>query len=159
LLEGHLPRTVAAILALRNVATLAGGIWSGLPGSQGLPWTAVPAASSLRWRRPARHVLAAETAPAGQLRPVAQVLPALEAPPRATPALPALQEPPAAAGDTASHRIAQLTRLVDLLEARRTQVFAPIALVLIWGTQLACAVEAWRRRSGRWLGEWVAVAG
>ncbi|HEX7086660.1 MAG TPA: hypothetical protein VF198_09875 [Vicinamibacterales bacterium] len=159
LLEGRLPRIAAALLALANVAALAGGFWLGLPVWPVLVTAAASIAFSLRWRRPVSHVLAAVNAPAGELRLLAQVLALIEATPFTAPALAALHARLAATGDTASHRIAQLTRLVDLLEARRNQVFAPVALVLLWGTQLAFAVEAWRRRSGRWLGEWVAVAG
>ncbi len=159
LLEGRLPRIGAALLALANVAALVGGIWLGAPAWPVLLTAAASVSFSLWWRRPVGRVLAAVNAPAGELRLLAQVLALVEATPFTTPALAALHARLAATGDTASHRIAQLTRLVDLLEARRNQVFAPIALVLLWGTQLAFAVEAWRRRSGRWLGEWVAVAG
>ncbi|HEY8535091.1 MAG TPA: hypothetical protein VIL25_01535 [Vicinamibacterales bacterium] len=159
LLEGRLPRITAALLAFANVATLTGGFWFGLPGWPAVLSLAASISFSLWWRRPVSHVLAAVNAPAGELRLLAQVLALVETTPLRSPALASLHARLAAAGDTASHRIAELTRLVDLLDARRNQVFAPVAALLLWGTQLAFAVEAWRRRSGRSLGEWVAVAG
>ena len=41
---------------------------------------------------------------------------------------------------------------MDLLSSRRNQFFAPIAALLLWGTQFAWAIEAWRRRNGPFLG-------
>jgi hypothetical protein len=58
-----------------------------------------------------------------------------------------------------SQRIAQLGNLVDLLESRRNQLFAPLAYLLLWGTQVACAIEKWRRVVGPAVGRWLAVVG
>ena len=104
-------------------------------------------------------MLASVNAPARQLRLLAEVLALVEAEPASSPPLARLHARLAATGDTASHRIASLTRLVDLLESRQNQIFAPVAMLLLWGTQLAWAIEAWRLKSGRALEEWVRVAG
>jgi hypothetical protein len=53
-----------------------------------------------------------------------------------------------------SQRIAQLGNLLDLLNSRRNQLFAPLALLLLWGTQVAHAIEAWRAVSGRAIANW-----
>jgi hypothetical protein len=58
-----------------------------------------------------------------------------------------------------SQRIAQLERLINLLDARRNQFFAPIAPLLLWGTQLALAVEAWRALCGPAIARWLAAVG
>ena len=58
-----------------------------------------------------------------------------------------------------SQKIAQLQRLADLLDARGNQFFAPIAALLLWGTQLAFAVESWRAQCGAALGPWLKAAG
>jgi hypothetical protein len=58
-----------------------------------------------------------------------------------------------------SRRIAQLERLITLLDARRNQFFAPLAPLLLWGTQLALAVEAWRAVSGPAVPRWLQVVG
>src|SRR5690606_26194352 len=42
----------------------------------------------------------------------------------------------------------RLERLVDFADARRNQLFAPIAGLLLLGTQVAAAVERWRARMG-----------
>ena len=46
-------------------------------------------------------------------------------------------------------------RLVELLDSRRNPYFVPLAKLLLWETQLAMALEDWRARSGRALGEWL----
>jgi DNA mismatch repair ATPase MutS len=48
---------------------------------------------------------------------------------------------------------------VDLLAARGSPIFAPLAALLLWGTQLALAIEAWRARHGADLAEWLAAIG
>ena len=62
-------------------------------------------------------------------------------------------------GRAASRQIAQLHRLVALLDWRRNQLFAPIAGVLLWGVQLAFALEAWRARSGGDIARWLDAVG
>jgi hypothetical protein len=63
------------------------------------------------------------------------------------------------AGWPPSRRIAQLGRLVDWLDARRNIFFAPLALLLLWTTQLAFAIDAWRSRVGPAIRHWLAVVG
>jgi hypothetical protein len=58
-----------------------------------------------------------------------------------------------------SQRIAQLGNLLDLLDSRRNQLFAPLAYLLLWGTQVAHAVEAWRAKSGTRIAAWLGVLG
>jgi hypothetical protein len=58
-----------------------------------------------------------------------------------------------------SRRIAQLGKLVDWLNARRNQFFAPFALLLLWSTQLAFAIESWRAGAGRAVARWLEVVG
>jgi hypothetical protein len=153
------PRVIAGSLALGNVAALVAGFaFEASPA-----WVALSVASSVAfsmiWRTRVHRVIASVNAPARHLRLLADVLALVEAEQVSAPHLVGLRERLAATGDTASHRIAQLTRLVDLLESRQNQIFAPIALLLLWGTQLAWAIEIWRRQSGTSLSEWVAVAG
>ncbi len=159
ILEGGWPRVVAALLAAANLSTLVAGFWLDLPVGWFALSAAVSVSFSIWWRVRVGRVLASVNAPARDLRLLAEVLSLLEAARFSAPPLAALHARLAATGDTASHRIAQLTRIVDLLESSRNQVFAPVALVLLWGTQMAFAVEAWRGRSGQTLAEWIAVAG
>ncbi len=62
-------------------------------------------------------------------------------------------------GSPASRRIARLRLLVELLDARRNQLFAPLAGLLLWTTQVAWFVEDWRRRNGPEVARWLAAVG
>ena len=62
-------------------------------------------------------------------------------------------------GAPASVEIARLRRLVEHADARRNQLFAPVAAVLLWGVQFGLAIEAWRQRCGGRLAAWIDAAG
>ena len=57
----------------------------------------------------------------------------------------------------ASARIARLAGLVQWLEARHNIYFALFTSVLLWRTQFAMAVEAWREREGAAIRLWLEV--
>jgi hypothetical protein len=59
----------------------------------------------------------------------------------------------------ASAEIEHLRKLVALLEARRIQFFAPLAIVLLWTPHVALAIERWRVRSGSRIGDWIEAVG
>jgi hypothetical protein len=59
----------------------------------------------------------------------------------------------------ASGEIERLRRLVALLDARRNQFFAIFAVLLLWTTNVAMAIERWRVRSGTRIGDWVEAVG
>ncbi len=58
-----------------------------------------------------------------------------------------------------SRRIARLDRLMVLLDSRRNAFFALFAALLLWATNFAFAIEAWRRESGRAIRRWLDTAG
>ncbi len=58
-----------------------------------------------------------------------------------------------------SERIAQLGNLLDLLNSRRNQLFMPFAYLLMWGTQMAHAIESWRSIAGPAIARWLDVVG
>lgn len=58
-----------------------------------------------------------------------------------------------------SLRLRQLARLIELLEQPRNFVFALIAPFLLWTTQIALAIEAWRRQTGPALINWLKAIG
>jgi MutS-like protein len=62
-------------------------------------------------------------------------------------------------GDPPSRRIARLHRLIHLLDARKNQLFAPFSGLLLWGTQLALAIDAWRVENGASIDRWLTVIG
>jgi hypothetical protein len=75
------------------------------------------------------------------------------------PRLVALRARLEAEGQPPSRQVRRLAGLQELLDSRRNQLFAPIALPLLWTTQLAMAVEQWRLRVGPRVPDWLSVAG
>ena len=90
---------------------------------------------------------------------LATLLARIEREPADVPRLAALRAALDTDGVAPSQRIAALERLVGLLDARRNQFFAPLAPLLLWQTQLAMAVEAWRATSGGAVAGWLAAVG
>ena len=76
-----------------------------------------------------------------------------------TPKLRELQRRLTAFDIKASARIAQLARLIAWLDAHRNQMFAPVALVLLWTVHFAYALERWRERSGSKVPDWLDAMG
>jgi hypothetical protein len=142
---------LSVISAALVVATLAGAPLL-------IPWLAVLClggllAAALRGR--VRRTLAQTEAPARELALLARLLAALEYQPFAAPRLIALRERIATGGTPASREIARLKTLVDLLDARRNQMFAPIGAALLFTTQVALSIDAWRARCGPSLHAWI----
>jgi hypothetical protein len=113
-------------------------------------------AAALRSR--VRPVLAAVEAPSHDLTVLAGLLGRLESEPMESTRLHALRSTLETDGVPPSRRIAELRRLIDLMDARRNQFFAPIGGLLLWGTQIGLALERWRSTCGLALGGWVEAA-
>ncbi len=62
-------------------------------------------------------------------------------------------------GRPASRRIDHLRRLAATLDARRNMLLGPISPLLLWGTQIAFAVERWRSETGGSIGGWLDAVG
>jgi hypothetical protein len=62
-------------------------------------------------------------------------------------------------GAPPSWQIGRLAGLVDWLNSMKNQFFLPIGLLLLFRTQLAFAVEVWRKRSGPAFGPWLTAIG
>jgi hypothetical protein len=120
---------------------------------------ALSATFALVFRSRARVVLEAAEAPSRDLTVLASLLEILEKQPFRAPLLTSLQGRLGAEGEAASTRIRRLAHLLEYLDARRNQLFAPFAALLLWGTQFAFAIEAWRRVSGARIPVWLAAVG
>jgi len=83
----------------------------------------------------------------------------LESEPLQSPLLASLRKALETEGKPASRQIHRLARLINLLDCRKNQLFAPFAAVMLWGTQLAMAIDAWRAESGPAIGGWLAAVG
>jgi hypothetical protein len=62
-------------------------------------------------------------------------------------------------GKPASRRIRSLKRTIEFLDSARNQFFRPVAAMLLWVSQFAMAVEAWRIVNGPRIGEWTKAIG
>jgi MutS domain V len=90
---------------------------------------------------------------------LAALLQSLEGEPFVSAHLRALQDSLRSAGAPPSQRLRQLARLIELLDQPHNFLFALIAPFLLWTTQIALAIEAWRQRTGAALGRWLPAIG
>jgi hypothetical protein len=95
----------------------------------------------------------------GELAVFAGILGRIERESFTAPALLKLRAALGTGGRPPSRRIMQLVALIDWLNARRNQFFLPFSLVLMWGTQLAFALEAWRATCGQAVARWLDAVG
>ena len=151
-------RIVALLLAL--VATLAVGAWLLFDQDPRIVLVVLALEGGFAYAvsKPIGRILAAVDRRAEDLAALALILEKIEVEVFDSPALCALRQKLIGTGHTASFRIAQVRRLVDRLEWGRNMVFAPFALLWLWGTQVGLSVEVWRRRFGKNVREWVEVA-
>jgi hypothetical protein len=161
-------RFAAAGLAALGSTALLGWIYFWLSGPvlltrlSGLVLLAVlllEAAFAWALARRVRHVLAHVDRRAHDLVVLASLLERLEGEPFRSARLGQLRGALRTAGRPASERIHRLARLLQLLDARRNQLFAPIAAVWLWGTQFAMAIDAWRDAEGPAIGDWLKAVG
>jgi hypothetical protein len=61
--------------------------------------------------------------------------------------------------EPASRRVARLARWVGMIDWGANQFFAPFAALVLWKTQLAFAVEAWRVGTGPEIAGWLDAVG
>lgn len=119
----------------------------------------IESAVAAQFRARAEDVIAAVERAEPALALLARLTERLEREPFASARLVALRGRLARDGRPASQQIERLRRLVNLLDARRNQFFAPFAAVMMWTTNLAFAVERWRLDSGREIAAWIDTVG
>jgi len=151
---------VLALLAVVAVALAYGARALGVAGSLPLAVVlAIEAAVGLSLRPRVRAALRAVDLPGRDLALLAQVLLIIERHTFEAPLLRALQSTLETRGVSASRQVARLGRLIALLDARRNQLFAPLAPVLLWATQLCMTIDAWRVAAGAAVPRWIAAVG
>jgi hypothetical protein len=62
-------------------------------------------------------------------------------------------------GDTPWKAIESLRRRIDLLDAMRNQLFAPVGIALLWPVHVGTHIEMWRVRHGVRIRGWIEAAG
>jgi len=150
-----------AALALGALTTTLAVLWlaSSVDRVAFLMALAASASFGLFFRPRTSAVHSAAEAPSRDLSVLASLLEILEREGFAAEHLKALQNRLSSDGEPASVRIRRLARLIEYLDARRNMLFAPLAALLLWGTQFAFAIEAWRRSSGPQVPRWLAAVG
>ena len=163
---GHAPveyftgaRWVALALVVTVLAAF-GGYWRGVWNSTVfLVAFLVSQAFALALYSRTRVILSDLHARAHDLTLLSDLLKELEQASFTAPKLVELQATVKADGTPASARIVQLEKLLGLFENGNNTYIVPIALVLLWHTQLAMAVETWRRENGPHIARWLAALG
>lgn len=97
--------------------------------------------------------------PSHELELLAQLLGVLEKQPMECARLRRIREQLQADGKAPSTQINRLARLVQLLDARRNQFFAPFGILLFWDFHVAHALEKWRITCGPAVPGWLQVIG
>lgn len=147
-----------AVPVLTTVATVgwALGAWGGEPVAGML--LATWAVGRMTGAAVQRVHLSSERS-AQQLEVLARVLGCLERERFEDPMLVELRATLVAGEGSASRRIRTLANRLAWAEAARSQVFAPIAFLLLWSLHFALALERWRQRHGPAIEGWLAAVG
>lgn len=152
-------RVLAAVLATGSVGCLLG--WQ-LAYFGALPFliaAGLAGAYALGLRAQIKRAVAGIERLLHDLSVLADILACLENQQFSSPRLRTLQNRLESGVRPPSRQIAQLRRLIALLESRKNQFFAPLAALLLWTTQVGLAIEAWRRTSGQAIAAWLTVVG
>jgi hypothetical protein len=105
------------------------------------------------------QILGNVDAPAKDLNLVAQLLERVEREPFTAPRLQSLKQELATDALSASAQIHRLRRLVDFHDWEHNLFFRPIAFMLMWGPNVAFAIERWRLTSGVHIVRWIQAIG
>ncbi|HZG51191.1 MAG TPA: hypothetical protein VEZ40_03555 [Pyrinomonadaceae bacterium] len=151
-------RMLAVSLGLLSLATLL--LW--IAGYGAIPFLVtfiIGRVFSFRMKAEVERVVNAVDAPGRDLMLLSEVLRRVERERFTSPRLVEVRAALDVEGLSASQQIARLNRLIDLLDARRNMIFAPLAAVMLWPLQFAIAIEAWRQSSGAAVARWLAAVG
>jgi hypothetical protein len=158
-LDHPLIRGVALVLAVLTPPALVGWLWLGWPA---WPFLALGAAELVLagwFFGQVRAALGHVDERADELARLSGLLERLERERFTAALLERLRAALFVDGAPASREIRRLVRIVATLEARRNLMLAPISPLLLWGTQCAFAIEAWRGRAGPAIAGWLAALG
>jgi len=158
LLDSRLARIAAPLLATLTMGTLVWWIATG----EGAPFSAVAAvqaAFGYYFRRRVLRVIHAVDQLSEDVRLLSAVLARLEQESFTSRRLVELQRGLEVAGWPPSRRLARLARLIELVQSRHHRLFGAISVLLLWATQLAFAIEAWRYVSGPAVRGWLEALG
>ena len=157
-LDAPAARTCAAVLALAALATLA--VWAVFGVVEFFLAVAVlEAVFFLRFRARVAGVVEVVGDPAYGIALLAEVLGRIEREPFSSARLLDLRHALSTDGAPPSHAIARLNRLMALLHSRDNVLLRVIGPPLLWTTQVAFAIEAWRKKYGPSVRHWLEAVG
>jgi hypothetical protein len=110
---------------------------------------------ALHYRDRVREVIDASDQPEKELEILSLVLARIEREQFTSDKLRELRATLETDGRPPSAQIKKLRQLIDWLNSRRNPGFAVVGPFLLWTTQFTFAIEAWRRRCGPVLGQWL----
>ena len=149
----------SAALGLAGLTATAGvaSIWLGAPP---LVWMLL---ANLVFWLPLRHrverTIEALDGVAPALRQVRRVLERIEGESFTTERTRRIDDALGAHDPPASRVLGSLLKRIDALEARENQMFTPVALALLWGTNWSFAIERWRAGHGPEVERWIQAVG
>ncbi len=152
-------RWIAAGLVLVTVATFLLQGFGILPPAVFLVALAAQAAFGTRRRDANRDLTRSLELAPDELRALSHLLLHIENSDFEAPRLKSVKSALGGASGSASDEIARLNRLIQLLDARRNMLFAPVSIFLLWTSQLSMAIESWREANGPHLPAWLRAVG
>jgi hypothetical protein len=161
-LTGWIIPLTALVLAILGTAALVRWLFDPSSGTALRPLVIVAiidVAFSLAVSRRVRAVLADVDQRTHDLLLLSELLRRLEREPFEASRLRQLRAAMEAEGTLASMRIRRLARLLQLLDQRRNQLFAPLAALWHWTTLLAIRIDIWRGEAGPEVVRWIRAVG
>ena len=152
-------RYVAMVSGLLSFAALIGWMFFSTGPWPALVLWSLQSILALALRRGVRQVTGSLENPERDLELLSRILRRLEGERFEGGRLGELSRRLATGGVPPSRRIRRLARLADLLSAMHNQLFAPFGLLLMWSTQFAFAIEAWRHEFGGDIPGWLDAVG
>ena len=152
-------RVIGLVLAVAAVVSIAAWAAGMTPGVVPLLVLLINATLGITVRRRVDRVLHGSSAPARELVILSTVLGRLGEEAFAADRVQHLQ---ATLGDGRDEPVAaahRLNRFIEMHDWQHNIIFAPFAVVMLWGLQCAAAVEAWRGRHGRSVAGWLQTVG
>ena len=152
-------RRIALVLSIIGLATLLWWMGTDLTdpnaGLAVIVMALIEGAFGYRMRARVMRILSTVEEPGRDLDLLSGVLESIEKQPFASARLAALRSAIHAGNGTASHQISRLRRLTDMVESLESPLIRAIGPLVLWGTQVAMALEQWRTENGAHVAAWL----
>lgn len=159
ILESRAAQMTAPVLAVFTVASLISYFFFDGNGWITVFALATQSVFALLYRRRVREVALEVEQPEKDLELLAKVLSRVEQERFRCEKLSGLRASLDADGKAPSKHIAWLARLTQLLHSRLNMMFTAVSYLFLWMTQIAFAIESWRRRCGPVVPRWLDTVG